>query len=109
MNYQDRPQDHLSRTEEAQCPQCGSVAVGLTSVRSALWQGERLVIIEGLPALECRTCREQFYDDVTATMLDLLRGAGFPEERADRFLKVPVFDYTQRLKRADPAEPEPPR
>lgn len=108
MDYQDRRDEQLP-AGEARCPQCGSAAVSLTSIRSALWQGERLVIIEGLPALECQTCREQFYDDVTATMLDLLRGTGFPAERAARFLNVPVFDYAQMLRRASLAQAEAPR
>lgn len=103
MNYQDRQGEQLP-AGDARCPQCGSAAIGPTNIRSALWQGERLVIIEGLPALECRSCKEQFYDDVTATMLDLLRGAGFPADKAARFLEVPVFDYAQMLRRASLAE-----
>lgn len=85
-------------TAIATCPQCGGAAVEATTVRSALWQGDRLVVLEGLPALACRHCQEQFYDDATATMLDLLRGDGFPAEMATRSLAVEVFDFGDLLR-----------
>lgn len=62
-------------------------------VHSAFWHDERLVVVEGIPALVCRRCGEQFYDDATAIRLDLLRGSGFPVERARRVIEVPVFAY----------------
>ena len=93
-------QTSLQRSVEtavATCPQCGSEAVEATTIRSALWQGDRLVVLEGLPALACRHCQEQFYDDATATMLDLLRGDGFPADMATRSLAVEVFDFGSLL------------
>jgi len=62
-------------------------------VRTALWYGERLVVVNGIPALVCDTCKEQYFDDTTAVRLDLLRGAGFPEDRVSGELRVPVFEF----------------
>lgn len=97
MNAVQSSLERSAETTAATCPQCGSAAVEATTVRSALWQGDRLVVLEGLPALACRQCHEQFYDDATATMLDLLRGDGFPAEMATRSLAAAVFDFRSLL------------
>ena len=70
-------------------------------MRSAFWQGEGLVVVEGIPALVCQSCGEQFYEDETAMKLDLVRGGGFATARAARTLTVPVFDF-DAAKRATP-------
>ncbi len=68
-----------------------------TRVRSAFWEGERLVVIEDIPALVCPDCREQFYDEATTMVLDLLRGDGFPEAKASSVMSVPVFSFGERM------------
>ena len=75
----------------APCPACESTNTRHDYVRSALWQNERLVVIEDIPALVCNTCGEQFYDDGTMLLIDRLRATGFPPEDAVRELSVPVF------------------
>ena len=85
----------------ATCTQCDGGELREARVRSAFWEGERLVVIEDIPALACSACGEQFFDDATAIRLDLLRGAGFPPEMARGELRVPVFSL-------DPAQPEEP-
>ena len=79
------------------CSSCGSTNVHASRVRSAFWHDERLVVVEGIPALVCDQCGEQFYDDATAIGLDLLRGGGFPPENARRAIEVPVFEYGETL------------
>jgi YgiT-type zinc finger domain-containing protein len=83
------------------CTICGSAHVQASLVRSAFWEDERLVVIEGIPALVCGQCGEQFYDDATATGLDLLRGSGFPPARAQRSIEVPVFEYSASMRVSD--------
>ena len=83
------------------CTQCGANEVRSSTVRTAFWEGERLVVVEGIPALVCAACGERFFDDSTAIRLDLLRGAGFPEALATDALHVPVFSF-------DPDAPEGP-
>jgi YgiT-type zinc finger domain-containing protein len=82
---------------DAVCPSCGGSDIGMASVRSAFFHGDRLVVIEDIPALVCSGCNEQFYDDRTVVVLDLLRGNGFPLEEAREEIHVPVFSFRDRL------------
>lgn len=75
------------------CPSCHGSDARATRVRSAFWLGDRLVVVEDIPALECGTCGEQSYEDSTVVALDLLRGQGFPAEKARAELRVPVFSF----------------
>lgn len=81
----------LQAAAPAICNLCGDGELRPTRVRSAFWEGERLVVVEDIPALVCASCGEQFFDDMTAIRLDLLRGAGFPGEMSCGELAVPVF------------------
>lgn len=74
------------------CPYCGGTTHA-DVVRLALWEGDRLVVIDGVPARVCAGCFEQFFDDTVNFTIDALRGRRFPEERAERMLRVPVFAY----------------
>ena len=84
------------------CTNCGSTKVSASHVRSAFWQDDRLVVVEGIPALVCGACAEQFYDDNTVVGLDLLRGEGFPAEKARAELRVPVFSFGDRAAKSGP-------
>jgi len=81
---------------EAACTSCGSGETRLAQVRSAFWHDDRLVVVEDIPALVCRACGQQSYDDATVIALDLLRGEGFPAEKARSELRVPVFSFRDR-------------
>jgi YgiT-type zinc finger domain-containing protein len=81
------------------CTSCGSPDVQAMRVRSAFWHDERLVVVEDIPAMVCGACGEQFYEDKTVVVLDLLRGGGFPAGEARAELRVPVFSF---LDRAEP-------
>jgi len=85
-----------------QCTECGAFALQAKTVRSAFWQDERLVVIDGIPALVCEACQERFYDDATVMLLDLKRGEGFRPEDAVAEMLVPVFTLRPRT-----AAPEP--
>jgi YgiT-type zinc finger domain-containing protein len=62
-------------------------------VKTALWSGERLVVIEDVPALVCQHCGDQFYEDETVMRLDMMRGGGFTGADAARQMTVPVFSF----------------
>ncbi|MHB1102860.1 MAG: type II toxin-antitoxin system MqsA family antitoxin [Devosia sp.] len=79
------------------CPQCGSGKIKPAVVRSAFWHNDRLVVVEDLPALVCAACHEQFYDDATVTILDLMRGDGFPSSKASHSITAPVFSFREFL------------
>lgn len=81
------------------CGNCGSERVRSAGVRSAFWHGDRLVVVEDIPAMVCDTCHEHFYDDGTVVVLDLLRGDGFPTQQARGELRVPVFSFRDRVGR----------
>ena len=88
--------DSLQQQPSLTCANCGSDNVSISHVRSAFWQDDRLVVVEDIPALVCGACAEQFYDDTTVVGLDLLRGEGFPAEKARTALNVPVFSFSDR-------------
>lgn len=91
----------VAEQSEVTCPQCGSRSIKPAVVRSAFWHGDRLVVVEDLPALSCGACHEQFYDDATVTILDLMRGQGFPAEKARRTVSAPVFSFRDFLPALD--------
>jgi hypothetical protein len=78
-------------TEEqplVRCSNCGSDRIHVADVRSAFWQGDRLVVVEDIPA-------------IVMVVLDLLRGDGFPQENARGELRVPVFSFRDRIASQD--------
>lgn len=79
------------------CTSCGSGDVRDARVRSAFWHDDRLVVVEDIPAIACGACGAQSYDDAAVVVLDLLRGDGFPPEKARSELRVPVFSFRDRL------------
>jgi len=91
------------RQPPVSCTSCGSADTRSARVRSAFWHGDRLVVVEDIPAVVCGACSEQSYDDATVVALDLLRGEGFPEEQATAQLRVPVFSF--RVRSADEGDP----
>lgn len=93
----------LDQTQLGSCANCQSPNIRSARVRSAFWHEDRLVVVEDVPALICEKCGEQFYDDNTVVVLDLLRGDGFPLDKARAELRVPVFSFRDRI----PSEAEP--
>lgn len=87
----------LSGQETACCANCGSAKIRAARVRSAFWHKDKLVVVEDIPAAVCDACHEQFFDDGTIVVLDLLRGDGFPPEQATGELRVPVFSFGDRV------------
>lgn len=81
------------------CTNCGGDDVRPAAVKSAFWHDDRLVVVEDIPALRCGACGEQFYDDATVLVLDLLRGQGFAEGEASSRLSVPVFSFRDHVPR----------
>jgi len=91
----DQEQQQTNQT----CEQCGGSDLRSDQVRSAFWHDDRLVVIEDVPAMVCAACHEQYFDDATVMLIDLLRGEGFPPEKARSELRVPVFSLRNRVHR----------
>ncbi len=79
------------------CTQCGSRRLRRDLVKSAFWHDDSLVVVEEIPAVVCEDCGERFFDDATATILDLMHGDGFPPAQACGHLHVPVFSFSARV------------
>ncbi len=88
-----------SEQDHATCARCASSALRATTIRSAFWEDDRLVVIEDIPAFVCQKCHEQYFDDTTVVLLDLMRGDGYPPEKALREITVPVFSLRDRMKK----------
>jgi YgiT-type zinc finger domain-containing protein len=78
------------------CPRCEH-AMRPGVVKTAIWQDERLFIVEDVPAQVCDVCVEQFYDDLVTDALRTLTEKAFSSETPDRELVVPVFSLASRL------------
>lgn len=70
-----------------------------SAVRTAIWLGDRLSVVEDIPAYVCSTCVEQFYDDDVSEALRRLTESGFPESEAQREMTVSVFSLNGRIRR----------
>ena len=78
---------------------------GVHFLKTAIWQGPRLAIVEDIPAHVCEACLEQFYDDEVSEALRRLSEEGFPAEKASKQIVVPVFSLEGRIVRR-PAFPD---
>ncbi len=82
----------------APCPRCQAPLVPQT-VRTAIWQGDRLAVIEDVPGHVCTSCMEQFYDDNVSDAMRRLTEDGFPADAAQREIRVPVFSLKGRIRK----------
>jgi YgiT-type zinc finger domain-containing protein len=67
------------------------------TVKTAIWQDERLFVVEDVPAMVCDRCVEQFYDDLVTDTLRTLTERAFTSETPDREVVVPVFSLAARI------------
>ena len=68
------------------------------TMRTAIWQGDRVAIVEDVPALVCGSCNEQFYDEPVSDALRRLAEDGFPVHAATSEMVVPVFSLKERIR-----------
>jgi len=85
----------------AVCARC-SKRLQAMRVRTAIWQNEKLAVVEDIPALVCPDCAEQYYDDDVSEALRRLNEAGFPVEEAERLVEVPIFSLQGRIRKRGP-------
>lgn len=87
----------MTAEPEGPCPRCRQ-PLAATIVRTAVWRGESVSIIEDIPAYVCTGCLEQFYDDDVSEAMRRLAEEGFPAGEAARHIEVPVFSLTGRIR-----------
>lgn len=68
-------------------------------MRTAIWQGDRVAIVEDIPAHVCADCGEQYYDSPVSDALRRLAEEGFPSRLAKATITVPVFSLRGRVGR----------
>jgi YgiT-type zinc finger domain-containing protein len=68
------------------------------TVRTDIWQGDRLSIVEDIPAQVCDLCVGQYYDEDVTDALRRLVEENFPATEIRREMLVPVFSLTGRIR-----------
>jgi len=89
------------------CPRCGG-ALREETVKTAIWRGERLIVVEDIPAQVCGTCMEQFYDEETTDVLRRLTEEDFASIEPKREAVVPIYSLEGRIIRRPASEEEMP-
>ncbi len=78
------------------CPRCGKdMRPGL--VKTAMWQGERMLVIEDIPAQICDSCIEQFYDEEVTDRLRRFAEDGAPFADLKGEILVPVYSLKAQI------------
>ncbi len=72
------------------CPRCGQPMHSAT-VKTVIWQGDQLFVVEDIPAQVCGACLEQYYDENVTDALRQLTEDKFPAAEAKREVLVPFF------------------
>ena len=78
------------------CPRCGYQMEPAT-VKTTIWRGESLCIVDDIPAQVCGSCHEQFYDEATSDALRRLVEENFASAQVIRELRVPVYSLAGRI------------
>ena len=89
--------ENKTNPRPAPCPRCEG-AMRSELVKTVMWYGERVVLVENVPAMVCDACMEQFYDDETTEALTRLTEEGFPRAEQTGEVLVPIYS----LKRPTP-------
>jgi YgiT-type zinc finger domain-containing protein len=89
--------DETEGAPQMLCPRCHGATVA-TMVRTAIWRGDALVVVEDIPAQVCQECVEQYYDEDVSDALRTLMERGFPISEAKKELQVPVFSLEGRIR-----------
>ncbi len=78
------------------CPRCDEPMRSAT-VKTVIWQGDQLFVVEDIPAQVCGSCLEQYYDESVTDALRRLTEDKFPVAEAKREVLVPLFSLTGRI------------
>ncbi|WP_455388591.1 YgiT-type zinc finger protein [Petrachloros mirabilis] len=78
------------------CPRCDQPMRSAT-VKTVIWQGDQLFVVEDIPAQVCGTCLEQYYDDSVTDALRRLTEDRFPAAEIKREVLVPFFSLVGRI------------
>lgn len=80
----------------AECSTCGA-GLHPRIVRTTMWAGDTLYVVEDIPAQVCDACSGTTYDEDTTRALRRLQEEGFASAPAQREILVPVFSLKSLL------------
>lgn len=108
MYEKTRPKVHFG------CPACGAGPLRSGKVSSMFWRDDQALMVQGIPAVVCESCGEDFISDDTAIALDWIKGSGFsktssgsgPRLGAVRYMTVPVFEFDASPDASSDASPD---
>ncbi len=86
------------------CPRCAQ-PMHSANVRTVIWQGDQLFVVEDIPAQVCGACFEQYYDEDVTDALRRLTEDKFPASQINREVLVPFFSL-EGLVRTRTAPPD---
>ena len=66
-------------------------------VRSNVWQGDNLIVVEDIPSQVCEQCQEQYYDSLTEDALRTLIHDNLKSATPKRVMEVPVYSLEGRI------------
>jgi len=78
------------------CPRCEKLTHGEV-VRTNVWQGERLIVVEDIPAQVCDICGEQYYDPLISETLRTLVVDDLESATPKRVIEVSVYSLEGRI------------
>ena len=77
----------------SECTSCAGGTLHREQVKTALWRGDDLVVIEDIPALVCQRCGERYFEDETAMALDMMRTGDRADAPPRHTITVPVYAF----------------
>ncbi len=77
-------------------------------VKTAVWQDDRVFVVEDIPAQVCDACMEQFYDEDTTDALRRLTEGGFSSIEPKKEILVPIFSLEGLILRRTSSEDDMP-
>ena len=86
---------------QVSCPRCGG-PTRVDTVRTDIWQGDRLIVVEDIPAHVCDRCVEQFYSEPVTDALRRLVQEELESAEPKRETVVPVYSLAGRIKVPQP-------
>ncbi len=87
------------------CPSCQKLTYAAT-VRTNVWLGDRLIVVEDIPAQVCELCGEQYYDELTSETLRALVGDDLESVKPKRVMEVSVYSLEGRIPQPPPEAEE---
>jgi YgiT-type zinc finger domain-containing protein len=86
---------------QVSCPRCGG-PTRVDMVRTDIWEGDHLTVVEDIPAHVCDRCVEQFYSEPVTDALRRLVQEGLESAKPKREMVVTVYSLAGRIKMPQP-------